>query len=130
MKPRIIGLIPVLALGVVFAAAAQSSVGDIVYLEDGVGINRNGEQLGADDVYIGAEVENYDLMRTDATGYAEVELTAPGGPGATVRVSPNTTFSFEINRQGPDTGSQYRSVIFYQRNLRSWAYGEPPSRCC
>jgi hypothetical protein len=103
MKPRTIGLIPVLALGVVFAAAAQSSVGDIVYLEDGVGINRNGEQLGADDVYIGAEVENYDLMSTDATGYAEVELTAPGGPGATVRVSPNTTFSFEINRQGPDT---------------------------
>jgi hypothetical protein len=102
MKPRTAGLVLILALGLTAVAFAQDSIGDIVYMEDGVQISRNGESLGTDEVYIGAGIENYDLVNTDATGYAEVELTTPGSPGSTVKVSPNTTFSFEINRHGRD----------------------------
>jgi len=98
MKLKTAGLVMMLCLALPFAAAAGDAIGDIVYLEDGVAINRNGEALDPGSIYIGTAIENYDFMRTDATGYAEVELGASGGPGATVRVSPNTTFAFEVNR--------------------------------
>ncbi|MBN1837290.1 MAG: FecR domain-containing protein [Spirochaetales bacterium] len=100
MNLRTAGVVLALTLVLPLAAAAGDTVGDIVYLEDGVSVSRNGQTLDPDSVYIGAALENYDLMRTDATGYAEVELTAPGSPEATVKVSPNTTFAFEINRHG------------------------------
>jgi hypothetical protein len=103
MKPKIAGLAFFLAFALSFAAAAEATIGDIVYLEDGVEVSRNGDRLGPEFVYIGAGIENYDLLSTDSTGYAEVELTAPGSPAAVVKVSPNTTFAFELNRYGRDT---------------------------
>ena len=101
MKLRIAVLSTLLlALGIPLGVGAGDEVGDIVYMEQGVAVSRNGETLDEGSVYIGAAIENYDLMRTDARGYAEVEISAPGSPGATVKVSPITTFAFEVDRYG------------------------------
>lgn len=80
--------------------AAQAEIGLVAYMEEGVEIDRNRETIPAWDVYIGMEVENYDLLRTDQTGYAEVELDSPRSAPSIVRISPNTSFYFEINKIG------------------------------
>jgi hypothetical protein len=87
-------LIPVLCV------SAQSEIGTIAYIEEGVEVDRNSETIPAWDVFIGMGVENYDLLRTDERGYAEVEINAPRSAPAVVRISPNTSFYFEMNKIG------------------------------
>jgi len=91
-----------LALLAALSAAAQAEIGSIAYLEEVVEIDRNRETIPSWDVYIGMGVENYDLFRTDDTGYAEVELDSPRSAPAIVRISPNTSFYFEMNKIGRD----------------------------
>jgi hypothetical protein len=55
-------LIPVLYV------SAQSDVGTIAYMEEGVEIDRNSETIPSWDVFIGMGVENFDLLRTDERG--------------------------------------------------------------
>ena len=83
-------------------AAAQTEIGAIAYMEEDVEIDRNRETIPAWDVFIGMGVENYDLMRTDDTGYAEVELDSPRSAPSIVRISANTSFYFEMNKIGRD----------------------------
>ncbi|MBN2551364.1 MAG: FecR domain-containing protein [Spirochaetales bacterium] len=99
MKRRKIAWIAV-SLALVLPAAAQPEIGSIAYLEEGVEIDRDRGTIPPWDVSIGMEIENYDLLRTDQTGYAEVELDSPRSAQAIVRVSPNTIFHFEMNRIG------------------------------
>jgi len=99
MKRRKIAWIAV-SLALVLPAAAQSEIGSIAYLEEGVEIDRDRGTIPSWDVSIGMEIENYDLLRTDQTGYAEVELDSPRSAQAIVRISPNTIFHFEMNRIG------------------------------
>jgi hypothetical protein len=105
MKLKIATVALMCILGSSSAASAEEMIGEIVYLEEGVEISRNGDALDPDSVYIGAGIENYDLMRTDSTGYAEVQLAPRGSGGASLKVSPNTTFAFEVNRYGKENRS-------------------------
>ncbi len=89
-------LIPVLYV------SAQPDVGTIAYMEEGVEIDRNSETIPPWDVFIGMGVENFDLLRTDERGYAEVEVDDPRSAPALVRISPNTSFYFEMNKIGRD----------------------------
>ena len=77
---------------------AQDRIGGIVYMEDEVEIDRNSATIQPWDVYIGMEVENYDLFHTNGTGFAEVEVRASRSAPTSVKISPNTTFYFELNR--------------------------------
>jgi hypothetical protein len=95
-------LVLTLALSAVVPTGAQAEIGSIAYLEEGVEIDRDSDTIPAWDVYIGMGVENYDLMRTDDTGYAEVELDGPRSAPSLVRISPNTSFYFEMNKIGRD----------------------------
>jgi len=89
-----------LAVLAVVSVAAQSEIGSIAYMEEGVEIDRNRQTIPALDVFIGMGIENYDLLRTDDTGYAEVELDSPRNAPAVVRISPATSFYFEMNKIG------------------------------
>jgi len=91
-----------LALLAGMPAAAQAEIGSIAYMEEGVEIDRNRETIPAWDVFIGMGVENYDLLRTDETGYAEVEVDSPRSAQSIVKISPNTSFYFEMNKIGRD----------------------------
>jgi hypothetical protein len=71
-------------------------------MEEGVEIDRDRETIPAWDVFIGMGVENYDLVRTDDTGYAEVDVDSPRSAPSIVRISPNTSFYFEMNKIGRD----------------------------
>jgi hypothetical protein len=89
-----------LLLGASVAVLAQETLGEIVYLEDRVDIIRNGEGLAYEDIDLGTGVENYDLIQTDATGFAEISVESPQSPGFTVKVAPDTAFYLELNRMG------------------------------
>lgn len=90
-----LALIPVLYI------SAQSEVGTIAYMEEGVEIDRNSETVPSWDVFIGMGVENFDLLRTDERGYAEVEMDDPRRRApARIRISPNTSFYLEMNNSG------------------------------
>ena len=82
---------------------AEEVIGEIAYLEDEIEITRNSVTL--DYVDIGTAIENFDLLTTGEYGLAEVALTTEGSPDATIKVSPNTAFYFELNqlKQGNKT---------------------------
>lgn len=76
---------------------SEEKIGEIVYLEDEVEVVRNGETIDPGDVQIGMEIENFDFLSTSSSGYAEIEIASRRAPAFTVKVSPDTTFFFEIN---------------------------------
>ncbi len=82
---------------------AEEIIGEIVYLEDEIEITRNSVAL--DYVDIGTTIENFDLLTTGEYGLAEIVLTTEDSPDTTIKVSPNTTFYFELNqlKQGNKT---------------------------
>jgi len=75
---------------------AEEIIGEIAYLEDEIEITRNSITL--DYVDIGTTIENFDLLTTGEYGLAEVALFTEGSPDATIKVSPNTAFYFELNQ--------------------------------
>ena len=89
-----------LILSVVFPLFAGDEIGEITYTEGGVELIRNGEAYSDDDVFIGGVIENEDLITTESDGQMETELTSSSSSGAVIKISPNTSFTFEINRLG------------------------------
>ena len=81
-------------------AFAQDKVGETVYLEGGVSLERNGKPLDPSEIQTGLAIENFDLVRTDADGLAEVSVDNPRTPAMTIKVSPHTQFSFELSKLG------------------------------
>ena len=79
---------------------AQEKIGETVYLEGGVSLERNGQQLDPSEVQTGLTIENFDLVKTGADGLAEVSVDNPKAPGMTIKVSPRTAFSFELSQLG------------------------------
>ena len=82
------------------AIAAEKPIGQTVYLEGDVTVIRDGAPLDVDDVQIGMGIENFDLMKTGAKGLAEVSVASGKSPAMTIKVSPNTQFSFELSKMG------------------------------
>jgi len=83
-----------------YPALAQENVGQAVYLDGNVSIERDGQQLDQSDIQTGLEVQNFDLMKTGSDGLAEVNVDNPKVPAITLRVSPRTQFSFELSKLG------------------------------
>jgi hypothetical protein len=97
MKARILTLTCALLLAAGFLNAAEK-LGDITYLEGEAAVLRNGEEL--DNVQIGLDVQNFDVVKTGSDGLAEIVVATPKAPKMTIKVSPGTQFSFEVSRLG------------------------------
>ncbi len=103
-KPEATWAALILLLGASPLAGADR-VASVVYLEEGVAVVRDSERLAPAEVGIGMEIENYDVVSTDATGLAEIELQGPGAAGGSVKVWPNTAFTLELDRFGTDSST-------------------------
>lgn len=99
-SPRTALLFLLLISALTASAAGQDRIGEISYLEDEVTVVRNNRTLGPEEVEIGMEVQNLDLLKTNKTGHVEISLEAPRA--AVVKVSPGTTFYLELNSLGKD----------------------------
>jgi hypothetical protein len=97
----------VLVLCGALQAPGQDKVGDASYIEGTVGLQRDGRQMDSSEVQTGLAIQNFDLVKTGADGLAEVRVTAPKAAGATIKVSPRTQFSFELN----NTGSRQQTFV-------------------
>ena len=80
-------------------------IGEAVYLEGDVTVVRDGEELDASDVQIGMDIANFDLLKTGPRALAEIKITSSKAPAMTIKVSPNTQFSFELSKMGSKTQS-------------------------
>ena len=94
-----------LALAVAWPAGAMQKAdpdkaGEAGYVEGGVGLERNGQEMDASVVQTGLAIDNLDLVKTGSDGQAEVHVTNPLAPGVTIKVSPRTQFTFELNKLG------------------------------
>jgi hypothetical protein len=76
------------------AAFAQEKLGSVTYLEGDVSMVRDGAQV--DNLAIGADLQNFDLVKTGSDGLAELDVNSPQSPRITIKVSADTQFSFEI----------------------------------
>lgn len=93
-------ILSVLILSSLLPAAAQDRIGEITYLEEELAVMRNRKNLSTEEVGIGMELQNLDLLQTNQTGYAELSINAPRSPATVVKVSPGTTFYLELNSLG------------------------------
>jgi len=84
-------------LGGAKTPSSPDQVGDTSYLEGTVSVQRDGQDIDSSEVQTGLAIENYDMVKTAADGLAEVNITTPKSAGATIKVSPRTEFSFELN---------------------------------
>ncbi|MGA2640353.1 MAG: FecR family protein [Spirochaetia bacterium] len=106
-------VMPLLMAGALFmlggakTPSSPDQVGDTSYLEGTVSVQRDGQDLDSSEVQTGLAIENYDMVKTAADGLAEVSITTPKSAGATIKVSPRTQFTFELN----DTGSRQQSFV-------------------
>jgi hypothetical protein len=104
---------PLLLAGALFLlggakpSSTPDKVGDTSYLEGTVSVQRDGQDLDSSEVQTGLAIENYDMVKTAADGLAEVSITTPKSAGATIKVSPRTQFSFQLN----NTGSHQQSFV-------------------
>lgn len=98
-RPRLLlpSLLAVCLLSLALPAGAQDKIGETVYREGEVSLDRNGTTLDPSAVEIGSEIDNYDFMKTGDDGSAQVHLTAPRVPSTTISISPDTEFTFELS---------------------------------
>jgi len=80
--------------------SAQDKIGEAVYLEGGVALTRDSQQLDPSQVQTGLDIQNFDVMKTSRDGEAEVDVDTPRLPAMTIKVSPDTQFSFELSKLG------------------------------
>ena len=86
---------------------SPDKVGDTSYIEGAVSLQRDGQDLDSSEVQTGLEIQNLDLMKTGADGVAEVSITTPKSAGATIKVSPHTQFTFQLD----ESGSRQQSYV-------------------
>ncbi len=76
---------------------SENAVGSLVYKDGEVQIVRNGDTLPDEDVFIGSDIENLDLIITKADSEAQIEITTGASPGSILKVAPNTYCTITIN---------------------------------
>ncbi len=82
---------------------ANEIAGILSYKDGEVEIVRNGSLIPEEEVFIGQNVENMDLIITKSDSFAEVDITNGAGSGSVVKIEPNTYCTIEINKMGKKT---------------------------
>lgn len=76
------------------AGVSTDTIGSISYLEGTVSMVRDGSDV--DNVAIGQDLQNFDLVRTGPDGQAEIAVTTPRLPHMTIKMKANTQFTVEV----------------------------------
>ena len=91
-------LIPLILTGLTIVKAhSEDTVGTLVYKDGEVQIVRDSETLPENEVFIGSDIENMDLIITKEDSEAQIEIESGASPGSILRVEPNTYCTITIN---------------------------------
>ena len=82
------------------AVFAADPIGQVVYLEGIVDLQRDGEILELWDSDIGFEIYNYDMIETGYDGFVEIEVTSHKSRGTLIKVENDTAFYFDSAKMG------------------------------
>ena len=82
------------------AVFAADPIGQVVYLEGIVDLQRDGEILELWDSDIGFEIYNYDMIETGYDGFVEIEVTSHKTRGTLIKVENDTAFYFDSAKMG------------------------------
>ncbi len=80
--------------------AENFSSGELVYFEGEITLQRNNEIYTEDDIEIGSEIEEYDLISTGDDGYAEIMIESAVSKEIIIKVEPNSNMYFSVKKQG------------------------------
>jgi hypothetical protein len=78
-------------------ALLAENIGEIVYFEGEVSIQRNTSVLTELDIDFGEGIQNYDLVTTGPDSYVEIELFESTGIGGTIKMDPGSAFYLEVS---------------------------------
>ncbi len=78
---------------------SQDTVGTLVYKDGEVQIVRDGRTLPEDEIFIGSDIENLDLIITKSDSEAQIEINAGASPGSLLKVEPNTYCTITISTE-------------------------------
>jgi hypothetical protein len=90
----------ILTLSLLLAGAVlllAENIGEIVYFEGEISIQRDTSVLTELDIDFGEGIQNYDLVTTGPNSYVEIELFASTGIAGTIKMDPGSAFYLEIS---------------------------------
>ena len=74
--------------------------GELVYFDGEITLQRNNEIYTEDDIEIGSEIEEYDLISTGEDGYAEIMIESSVSKKIIIKVEPDSNMYFSVKKQG------------------------------
>ncbi len=86
-----------------FLFSSEFTKGKIIYYDGEIEIQRNNKILETDDIGIGFEIEEYDLIATGADGYAEIQVDSSVSDRVLIKIENNSSFYFQIKKQDEKT---------------------------
>jgi FecR-like protein len=82
-----------------FVYAENFTSAQLIYFEGDIEIQRNNEILETDDIYIGFEIEEFDLISTSSDGYAELEVDSSVSAMILMKIEPDSSLYFQVKKE-------------------------------
>ena len=124
MRLRKLSIILSLFFFGVLSSVAQSTSGDITYMEGEIAIMRDGASLNSSQIQVGLKIREFDTITTGEDGYVEVNIDAPSSRSI-VKIYAGTIFYFEGT---PKKSSWFRTTFQLLKGSLGFKVGQLKSR--
>ena len=82
-----------------FVYAENFTSGELIYFEGDIEIQRNNEIFETDDIDIGFEIEEFDLITTSSDGYAELKVDSSVSDMILMKIEADSSLYFQVKKE-------------------------------